>query len=214
MKLDKTKITADDGGVKISLSSGQDLKTSFINAGIGFHTIYAPSGVTSVPVTNGEFTCYGHLTGKGSTTETNGWLFAIQTNGNVYASYLIAGTWSDWKQLNENDSGWINLTLNTGISEYSNVWTPKYRKIGNVVYIRGAVKGITNNNKVIAALPIGFRPSDFIHFTQVATTTGGNAYSTSYRITNKGQIVMEVTGEGSTPSATDLFPIDTVFPID
>lgn len=62
------------------------------------------------------------------------------------------------------DSGWINLTLTSDFTAYNSNNAPKYRKIGNIVTLRGAVKPtdeITGSSgyTIIANLPTGFRPS-------------------------------------------------------
>ncbi len=55
------------------------------------------------------------------------------------------------------DSGWINLTLESGVIAHNKGGSsqPQYKKIGNHVYIRGAVE--TNwdgeNLRTIAVLP-------------------------------------------------------------
>lgn len=72
-----------------------------------------------------------------------------------------------WTALSQ-DIGWINMELTT-------LWTsamdslPKYRKIGNVVYINGIVKSLQDidleqsANRLIANLPEAFRPNDRIY---------------------------------------------------
>ncbi|NFG26000.1 hypothetical protein FC777_02445 [Clostridium botulinum] len=68
---------------------------------------------------------------------------------------------SKWKQLaTVDDTGWLDLPLSDGISSESG-WTCQYRKVGKIVQLRGIIKGITTetqSDKVIANLPIGFRP--------------------------------------------------------
>ena len=62
------------------------------------------------------------------------------------------------------DTGWSDLPLNTGISAYNAEQTPRYRKIGKVVYLSGVFKGVTANNTIVGTLPEGFRPSKKIMF--------------------------------------------------
>lgn len=57
------------------------------------------------------------------------------------------------------DSGWINLTLNSGWSCQYNTDVAQYRKIGNVVYLRGLLNATQSAGQVIGTLPEGFRPS-------------------------------------------------------
>lgn len=62
------------------------------------------------------------------------------------------------------NSGWQTLPLASGWSEYSASYTPKYRRVGPFVEIRGAVKPNTATTlnataQAFANLPIGCRPS-------------------------------------------------------
>lgn len=95
VKLDATKITADTGGTKLSVSSGGDVLQTFVNAGAGFHTMYSASGAINTPKT-GAFRYFGHMT-----SATVGWLVAMQADGSVFANYYNAGNWVGWKTLLE-----------------------------------------------------------------------------------------------------------------
>lgn len=60
------------------------------------------------------------------------------------------------------DSGWIELPLNTGWWTYESDYpydVASYRKIGNIVYLRGMVGSTAEAASIIADLPEGFRPS-------------------------------------------------------
>lgn len=56
------------------------------------------------------------------------------------------------------DSGWVNLTLSSGISAISYVGA-RVRKIGNVVNIVFGVTGATKAFQQLATIPYGYRPS-------------------------------------------------------
>lgn len=61
------------------------------------------------------------------------------------------------------DSGWKNLTLSSNFVEYSSTYTPKYRRVGEVVDVVGAVKPTaviegSTDLVTIFTLPSGFRP--------------------------------------------------------
>lgn len=58
----------------------------------------------------------------------------------------------------KNDSGWINLNLNTGWSYQYTADIPQYRKINGVVYLRGLANATAEAGTTIATLPEGFRP--------------------------------------------------------
>ena len=53
------------------------------------------------------------------------------------------------------DTGWIDLELEEGIIPYaeSEIYKCRYRKIGKEVTVIGCVKGIIENDTVIATLP-------------------------------------------------------------
>lgn len=77
------------------------------------------------------------------------------------------GTWNDWKDVTmEEDSGWIAATLGSDFVQYStdNYSIVRYRKVGKMVEIRGAVKPsatIAGSSKYyrIFTLPSGYRPA-------------------------------------------------------
>lgn len=66
---------------------------------------------------------------------------------------------------NLTDSGWIDLPLSEGITAYNDEQKPRYRKIGNVVFLSGVFKGVAANNTPVGTLPVGFRPNKKIMFT-------------------------------------------------
>lgn len=73
------------------------------------------------------------------------------------------------------DTGWIDLPLAEGITQYATgrQYNCKYKKIGNHVWIIGCIKGIKANGDIIAQMPAGFRPVN-----QYRYITGHNtAYS-------------------------------------
>lgn len=83
------------------------------------------------------------------------------------------------------DSGWIDLSLATGITAHSVANFPcQYRKIGNKVYVRGCVVGVTTMDTVVATLPEGFRPSKSFY-----NTTATNAGKTdTFNVRTNGEI--------------------------
>lgn len=90
-----TQITADNGGAQIEVTDTSSVLTAFVNAGIGFHTMYSATGATDTPV-NGAFRYFGHITG-----ETTGYIFAMSSAGSVYSNYRNGGVWQGWKVLFE-----------------------------------------------------------------------------------------------------------------
>ena len=60
------------------------------------------------------------------------------------------------------DTGWQDLTLLNGVTarDNTNIYKPQYRKIGNLVYIKGQITIPAHNSDLVAfVLPSGCRPS-------------------------------------------------------
>ena len=103
------------------------------------------------------------------------------------------------------DSGWQTLTLTNGTA--GDV-TPKYRKFGNVVYIRGTITGLSSLNVTIATLPEGYRPSA-AHFWMSPAYSSSYARGIAAKIENFGDLVLMV-GTSSITSSY-VIPLDTSF---
>ena len=90
-----TKITSDDGGVKINVTSGSVL-TAFKNAGIGFHTInVSSSAITDTPI-SAKYKLFGQMIDV-----ANGWLIAIKEDGSIYENTLVNDVWKGWNTIYE-----------------------------------------------------------------------------------------------------------------
>jgi len=92
---------------------------------------------------------------------------------NIYDDVAeMQGTVEALKNLFYSDSGWQTLPLASGVSEQNeSVYPCRYRRLGNVVYVEGAVKGFTEIQKVVATLPEGCHPSKSF-YVQTATNAG------------------------------------------
>lgn len=109
------------------------------------------------------------------------------------------------------DTGWINLSLNSGISAYNSSSFPvRYRKIGNKVRIEGAVKGITAKSTIIATLPSGFIPANNHYY----INAGPSGRVNTYEIRTNGAIVFINTTSTATLVATDYYFIEYEYFID
>lgn len=60
------------------------------------------------------------------------------------------------------DTGWITLAANSGWNSTATFRFLQYRKVGNVVYVRGSVVPSAGYNNTIGSLPSGFRPRSTI----------------------------------------------------
>lgn len=76
----------------------------------------------------------------------------------IYEDVELLKTQMAEMQSQLNDTGWIDLPLVGNAQAYNDDLKPKYRKIGNTVFLNGVVKNITAANTVFAQLPEGFRP--------------------------------------------------------
>ena len=83
---------------------------------------------------------------------------------NEWVRVYYADSWGDWLREGGNDTGWINLTLNSGwsMNDYNSEF-PQYRKIGNIVYLRGLINATSAAGTIITTLPNGFRPSGYFN---------------------------------------------------
>lgn len=97
-------------------------------------------------------------------------LHGMRNDGIVYVKNIRSDGTSgspaeSWQLVLTGDTGWITATLTSSFNPYggSSGNTPKYRKIGNVVYISGIVTpastiSSTANTTTIFTLPTGYRP--------------------------------------------------------
>ena len=74
-----------------------------------------------------------------------------------------------------NGSSWTTLPLATGIEQYTSAdqYKCQYKKIGNQVFVRGCIKGVSANNTTLATLPSGYRPSTTARYITGVNTTKG-----------------------------------------
>ena len=107
------------------------------------------------------------------------------------------------------DSGWITLPLASGITPNSDSVIPQYRKIGEAVYLRGGVKGITGDDTTIGTLPADYRPTRTFHFVQNKTASGDVPMIARWKVETSGAITMSFCEDQ--PTASHWFAIDTSF---
>lgn len=117
--LNVTRITGAGGGVKLSITdTSASLLQSFIDLGVGVHTIYAVEGVQDAPKVM-SCRCLGQMTGS-----NNGWIFAMTVNGSVYSNYLANGTWQGWKTLYEENPALLYQSINGVFPNAGAIITP------------------------------------------------------------------------------------------
>lgn len=112
----------------------------------------------------------------------------------------------------QEDTGWITLPLASGIQAYNEANTPQYRKIGNLVVIRGTIKGVIARNTVIGTLPEGFRPIKANPYVQNTSLGAGNyATQTRLTVTTTGDVKLEAISDNAVFGADKWFPIATMY---
>lgn len=127
----------------------------------------------------------------GAAGELQQWFFINSKsetfNNKVYYRYYYENEWCAWQTgyFRADDSGWLDLPLASGITAHDATNFPcRYRKIGNVVYVEGCVKGFADVEKVVATLPVGYRPS--ATFYKLNATNGGKV--DTFNIRTNGEI--------------------------
>lgn len=80
-------------------------------------------------------------------------------------------------------SAWTNITLASGLAWEDQLGSrPQYRKVGDMVELRGAVKKSNGGNftvspQSVATLPVGFRPPAMVYSVQSSAFQGGYGYN-------------------------------------
>lgn len=81
----------------------------------------------------------------------------------MFTRVMINGVWREWREV-VTESSWIDATLTStfAIHPDANGYTVKYKKIGNQVYLKGALTPTAtipaNNITTMFTLPAGYRP--------------------------------------------------------
>lgn len=97
--LENLRITAPDGTPELDITdTSKSILSEFLDLGIGFHTIYAVSGVADLPPTYGGYRCFGHVH-----TANTAWMMAIHTNGSTYVNFYFEASWVGWRALYEHN---------------------------------------------------------------------------------------------------------------
>ena len=108
------------------------------------------------------------------------------------------------------DGGWINFTLEGGATAYDNNNKPGVRKFGNLVNLRGAIKGVTTTGTTICTLPAAYKPAMDYYFTSSAIASGSVKSTVTFQVLASNGTVKLIAKSG-TIAATDMIPIATNF---
>lgn len=105
------------------------------------------------------------------------------------------------------DTGWVNLTLTNGTAD--STIPPAIRMIGNRVYIRGLVKGITTAGTTIAALPVDCTPAKDHIFTSSASLSGTAGAEVEIKVGADGNVSLY--SKSGTITATNFISLATSY---
>lgn len=112
------------------------------------------------------------------------------------------------------DSGWVDIPLTNGVQPYADGSKPQVRKIGKVVFVRGACKNVLAAG-TIGTIPEGFRPVGMSH-NYIQNTSFRSPYkvmTSRVGIKCNGEIVIEGVQDGATFEASKWFPVHTSYSI-
>lgn len=120
--------------------------------------------------------------------------------------------------LDASDTGWLSLPLASGITngDVNPMYTPRYRKVGQTVYVQGLIKGVTKtgSNATLATLPEGYRPRNyrpkFVAWGERISETDTSTLA-AFRIYDSGAIAM--LNCAKTPTADDVYTLNFSFVI-
>ncbi len=109
------------------------------------------------------------------------------------------------------DSGWINFYLESGATAYNSSNTPAVRCVGDRVYIRGAIKGLTTTGRAICTLPVAYRPS--MPHTYTTTAISGSTVQDTIVIQISTNGVVTLLATSGSISSSAMISIATNFVI-
>lgn len=132
----------------------------------------------------------------------NNSVFNIELKGNKdikrYWVYGTSGSRTVNQVINDYETDWINIELAEGVSAYDTSTIPQYRKSGSVVFIRGAVKGVTQREQLIGTIPDDkFNPTGQSHaYVAPISSTDNTTRVARYSITVTGEIKIMNNSDG------------------
>lgn len=108
-----------------------------------------------------------------------------KSDASYYQRCYYENTWGAFHEIACNDSGWLDLPLADGMTAYSEAQKPRYRRIGNEVFLCGVFIGVTASNTVVATLPSGYRPEK----KQIVATASVGQMISKFSIETNGELV-------------------------
>lgn len=189
-----------------------DINYKDLNECIGKVIFAYGNGCTNKPTTSNGYLI--NLPHDSKPTLYNKQIWFSRSSNEIWVRNLENGVWNAWQPVRY-DSGWVDLPLASNVEAYGEQSRPQYRKVGKIVYLRGAVKNITQGQTVAGTLPEGFRPSMTVPFVQnTSMLTGSVATTARWKVAANGEITVESVSSGASFGAGKWFPINNSFLID
>jgi len=106
------------------------------------------------------------------------------------------------------DTGWQPVTLRSGIAAYASDTVPRWRRIGNQVYVNGAIKGLgaSPSSTPVGDIPVLGRPDRNLQWT--SPSSGGS--QTNWQLSSSGVLQIMNTTFPTTGVGT-WFPFSCTF---
>jgi hypothetical protein len=129
-------------------------------------------------------------------------IFNLKDNDmNNYITWVYGTLMGEINGINERivDTGWVSLELLNGAKLFTAGYDLQVRRIGNTVYMRGRITGLTAHPTTIAVLPQQFRPRDGYSFRFVVPSNGGTNAVFVFN-PDSGNVILDFTSDGNVPA--------------
>ena len=109
------------------------------------------------------------------------------------------------------DEGWIVLGMKNGAAAYDSSNVPAVRCIGDRVYVRGAIKGMTSTGTTICTIPAAYKPAADHWYTSAAVDSSGNLNDTVTVQISAATGEVKLYAKSGSLSGTDMISLATAF---
>lgn len=165
--------SAESGGVKLSISSTEDVLTAFANAPQGIYGVYVQGGATNSHPSGGA--CRGIVM---KSSADIGFIELVNTKGVTATNYLNSTLgWGGWVMSGTTDTGWLNLPLKNGTLNTGGIYPNSVYRVLTVngikqVFLRMYISNISTQT-IVASIPLELSAASVISFPITAKVTKG-----------------------------------------
>lgn len=217
-----TNITTNASNITDLQSDVNDMQVKTLSSGADIHqlavgryivpTVAIAATLLNAPDGVANSTAYVDVVATGGYGQKTVYYHVCNKNSNEYFSCdYYSNAWGDWKRCDVYDSGWIDLPLYGDVQAYGNS-KPQYRRVGNLVSLRGAVQNVLGSG-VLGTLPVGCRPTYSYSYVQNTSLVNNKAKTTRLLVGNNGELKIESIEDGASYGADKWFPIHCEFTI-